>query len=103
MSTTTIEQLGVPMPPIDNRPKNAKPKYPLATMTLGGMLFFPGRSSKSLSAYISRIAKKHPSRKFSVRSCWMWLAPDDTWQVIEPGQETQVAGATKGAGVWRIE
>ncbi len=95
-------QTGVPLPEINRAPKAANRKYPIVGMEVGEMFFVPGRSAKSVSAYISRISKNVPG-KFSARHCWMWLAPDGKWQLIEPGTETQVAGATEGTGVWRIE
>lgn len=102
MSTDFSVQKGVLLPEINRTPKGTKSKYPINTMSVGDMFFVPGRSSKSVGAYISRISKDVPG-KFSARRCFMWLAPDDTWQMIPPGEETQVAGATEGAGVWRIE
>lgn len=102
MSTAFSVQKGVPLPEINRLPRGARSKYPIDTLEVGDMFFVPGRSVKSVSAYISRISKGKAA-KFNARHCFMWLAPDNEWQMIEPGEETQVAGATEGAGVWRIE
>lgn len=94
-------QQGVPVPAIDRTPKNRR-KYPIVGMAVGDMFFVPGRPAKLVSAYISRISRDLPG-KFTARHCWMWLTPNNTWQLLEPGEETQVAGATEGTGVWRLE
>lgn len=95
-------QSGVPLPEISRAPKAPRRKFPVQGMKPGDMFFVPGKTSKSVSAYISRITKNLPG-KYTARRCWMWLAPDNTWQLIEPGQENLTSGATEGVGVWRTE
>lgn len=87
----------VPLPAIDRTPKTVPRKYPLATMKVGQMVFMPGRSCKSLSAYIARISKNVPGR-FAVRSCWMIFENDKPVEVPEGTPD-----AVEGSGVWRIE
>lgn len=102
MSATLNVQTGVPMPEIDRRPKRAS-KYPVGTMAVGDMFFVAGRSCKSLSAYISRITKPFPERKFSARHCWMvrtGMRGDEViWTLAKEGDD----GAEEGTGVWRTE
>ena len=95
-------QSGVPLPEISRAPKTPRRKFPVQGMRPGDMFFVPGKTSKSVSAYISRITKNLPG-KYTARHCWMRLASDDVWQPIEPGQENLTAGATEGVGVWRTE
>ncbi len=100
MSEMLSVQKGVPLPEINRTPKGARRKYPISTMDVGDMFFVEGRSSKSVSAYISRISKGVPG-KFSARHCWMrWQKRDPAgWVVCEPADK----GATEGTGVWRVE
>ncbi len=95
-------QSGVPLPEISRAPKTPRRKFPVQGMVPGQMFFVPGKTSKSVSAYISRITKNLPG-KYTARHCWMWLAPDNAWQLIDPGAETLTTGATEGVGVWRTE
>lgn len=98
MSAMLNVQKGVPLPEINRAPKGVRRKYPIETMEVGDMFFVPGRSSKSVSAYISRISKDVPGR-FSARSCFMVKDGDGNWQPCEPGGPP----ACEGTGVWRIE
>lgn len=85
----------VPLPKVDRSPKRRK--YPLATMQVGQMIFEPGRSTQSVSAYISRISKKVPGR-FTTRHCWV-VFEDDQPREVPQG----TPGAIEGTGVWRVE
>jgi hypothetical protein len=96
-------QSDVPMPEINRTPKGVRRKYPVEGMKRGAMFFVPGRSSKSVSAYVSRITKNLDGR-FSARHCWMRKKlPHEgdvsEWTICTPDH----AGATEGTGVWRIE
>jgi hypothetical protein len=90
-------QTGVPLPEINRAPKAANRKYPVVGMAVGAMFFVPGRTAKSVSAYISRITKNVPG-KFSARHCWM-IKNDNKWKPAEPNSK----GAVEGTGVWRLE
>src|SRR5262245_16146810 len=101
MSAMLSVQKGVPLPEINRAPKGVRRKYPIETMKPGDMFFVPGRSSKSVSAYISRISKDVPGR-FSARHCWMRPGREHEeaeWVIATPDCE----GAVEGTGVWRIE
>lgn len=102
MSAMLSVQKGVPLPEINRAPKGVRRKYPIEGMEVGDMFFVPGRSSKSVSAYISRISKGVPGR-FSARHCWMvpvgMRGAAVQWQAAEQGAD----GAEEGTGVWRIE
>ena len=94
-------QKGVPLPAIDRSPKRPRRTYPIEGMNIGEMFFMPGRSSKSVSAYLSRVSKGGAG-KFSARHCWMRKvrsARGYGWALCEPTE----SGATEGVGVWRIE
>jgi hypothetical protein len=94
-------QGGVPLPEINRAPKKPRRKYPLDTMKVGDMFFVEGRTSKSVSAYISRIAAGGTG-KFSARHCWMAkynIEDGWEWRICEP----TTLGAVEGTGVWRIE
>lgn len=94
-------QQGVPLPEINRTPKGTRRKYPIEGMKLHEMFFVPGRTSKSVSAYVSRISKGVDG-KFSARHCWMRKAEKHEggkWIICTP----DAAGATEGTGVWRIE
>lgn len=102
MTTMLSVQAGVPLPDVNRAPKNTRRRYPVDTMKVGEMFFMPGRSTKSVSAYISRITKNLPG-KFSARHCWMipvgMKGSERVWEMAEQG----VDGAEEGTGVWRIE
>lgn len=89
---------GIPLPPIDRSGNGSRRKYPIETMEVGDQLFVPGRASRSVSAYISRISKGLPG-KFTARACWMKKDADGRWQLTEE----RGPPATEGTGVWRIE
>lgn len=97
MTTMFTVQDGVPLPSINRASKNKLRKYPLESMSVGAMFFVPGRSSKSVSAYISRIAKDRAA-KFTARHCWMKKSAADKWVMCKP----EAPGATEGTGVWRV-
>lgn len=88
---------GVPLPPINRAPKGARRKYPVATMEIGDWFFVAGRSTKSVSAYISRTTKAMTA-KFTTRPAWA-VQNDNKWVPAEPG----TPGAAEGTGVWRVE
>jgi len=98
MSAMLNVQKGVPIPEINRAPKGVRRKYPIETMEVGDMFFVPGRSSKSVSAYISRISKDVPG-KFSARHCFMVKNGEGGWRVPQAGDPPP----TEGTGVWRIE
>lgn len=88
-------QKGVPMP--DVRRSAKRWKYPVDTMEVGDMFVIPGRTVRSVSAYISRITKDMP-KKFNCRHV-LCKQVDDTWVLIEKSEP----GSTEGVGVWRTE
>ncbi len=102
MSAVFSVQKGVPLPEINRVPKGATRKYQLEGMEVGDMFFVPGRSVKSVSAYISRISKGMKA-KYSARHCWMvpigMKGGQRVWQLADQSAD----GAEEGAGVWRIE
>lgn len=91
-------QKNIPMPGVDRSPRGVERKYKLHDMAVGDMFFVPGRTSKSVSAYIVRISKDM-SAKFSVRHCWMKQIGETEWVLVDPAVE----GAVEGVGVWRTE
>lgn len=92
-------QSGVPLPEISRAPKTPRRKFPVQGMAPGDMFFVPGKTSKSVSAYISRITKNLPG-KYTARHCWMWQDKrDGSWHICAPS----AVGATEGVGVWRTE
>lgn len=93
-----VVQSDWPLPGINRSPKGARRKYPLETTAVGSMFFVPGRTSKSVSAYISRISKNVPG-KFSARHAWAVQRDDGTWAETTKGEP----GAVEGTGVWRVE
>ena len=96
MATLFKVQSGVKLPEINRAPKNPRRKFPVEDMKPGEMFFVPGKTSRSVSAYVSRITKHLPGR-YTVRHVWavklngMWTLTDVT------------AGATEGVGVWRTD
>lgn len=97
MSPMFNVQTGVPLPQIDRAPKGGRRKYPLEAMKVGDMFFVPGKSTRPISAYISRETRDLPG-KFSARHCWM-VKQGDKWVTATKDE----AGAVEGTGVWRIE
>lgn len=96
-------QSGVPLPEINRAPTNPRRKYPVEGMAVHAMFFVPGRETKSVSAYISRITK-NLTGKFSARHCWMRKklpheGDPSEWTICT----SDATGATEGTGVWRIE
>lgn len=89
---------GIPIPAINRQGAGRRRKYPIETMEVGDQLFIPGRSSRSVSAYISRISKDVPG-KFSARACWMERNTEGKWQLTE----NRGPPACEGTGVWRVE
>jgi len=98
MTTMYPVQTGVPLPDINRAHKGVRRKYPIEGMVVGAMFFVPGRSSKSVSAYISRISKDVPG-KFSARHVWMIKNAEGEWGLSTPTTQ----GEVEGTGVWRIE
>ncbi len=102
MTTMLSVQQGVPMPEPEYTPKTVRRKYPVDTMQVDDMFFLPGRASRGVSSYISRITKDLKG-KWATRHCWMipvGMRGDETvWQLSKEG----VDGAQEGTGVWRIE
>lgn len=96
MSDEIIVQTGVPIPPVDRRPKNQKSKYPLAKMAVGDMFFLPGRVTTSVSSYVSRLAAKMPGRRFETQSRNARQCDDGSWELVEQG-------GVEGVAVWRKE
>jgi hypothetical protein len=93
-------QSGVPLPEISRAPKTTRRKFPVHGMRPGDMFFVPGKTSKSVSAYISRITKDLPGT-YSARHCWMFqpqFSKGRDWVLCDPDDE----GATEGVGVWRL-
>jgi hypothetical protein len=92
-------QYGVPLPGINRKPKQPRRKHPVDTMEVGGFYFLPEASTKSVSAYISRITKNLPG-KFTARRVWAWQDQrNNRWTLCE----ASAVGATEGVGVWRTE
>lgn len=99
MTTMFKVQSGVPLPAINRAPTSPRRKFPVQGMEPNEMFFVPGKTSKSVSAYISRITKDLPG-KYTARHCWMWQDQrDGTWHLCD---HTAV-GAKEGVGVWRTE
>lgn len=102
MTTMFKVQDNVPLPEISRAPKAPRRKFPVEGMTPGQMFFVPGKSSKSVSAYISRITKDLPG-KYTARHCWMIptgvVGGQRTWELAQGGDD----GAEEGVGVWRTE
>ena len=98
MTTMYPVQDGVPLAAI-RAPKPPRRKWPVETMQPGQFFFVPGKTGKSVSAYVSRITKDLPG-KYTARHCWAYQTPNDgLWHPCAPG-----AGmALEGVGVWRTE
>lgn len=86
---------GVPMPPA-RRPKRRK--FPFETMRVGQMVFDPDRSTRSVSAYVSRVTRSMPG-KFRARHCWVVFDENEQPREVPEG----TPGAIEGTGVWRTE
>jgi hypothetical protein len=91
-------QSGVPMPDIE-RSKPPRRKWPVEEMQPGDFFFVPGRASRNVSAYVSRITKDLPGT-FSARHIWAWEDKrNGSWHPCAPS----ASGAIEGVGVWRTE
>lgn len=97
MSEMFPVQTGIPVPAITRARSSERRKYPVDTMPVGGMFFVPDRSTRQVSAYISRITKRLPGT-YVTRPATM-VKNDDKWVPAEPGSP----GATEGTGVWRTK
>lgn len=97
MSELLQVQYGVQKPKIDRGRKGVQREYPIDTMKVGGFFFVPNSTSKSISAYISRISKGVQG-KFSTQHVWA-VQNDGAWTLVEQG----TPGAVEGTGVWRDE
>lgn len=86
----------VPLPDIQ-RAAASRRKYPIDSMPVGGSFLIPERSTRSVSAYVSRIASG-TGKKFSTRKVWL-IKNDGDWIETAEG----APGAVAGAGVWRIQ
>lgn len=86
---------GTPKPEVNRSPKGVRRKYPLEDTPVGDAFFVPGRTCKSVSAYVSRISKDLPG-KYSARHAWA-VQNDNEWQLVEAGTD----GAVEGVSVWR--
>ena len=99
MTTAYKVQVGVPIPEINRTPKVSRRRYPLDTLVVGGMFFIPGRTSRSVSAYVSRVARG-TDRKFSVRHVWAKQETDGSWTLLD---KPQGPPAVEGVAVWRVQ
>lgn len=88
---------GTPMPEVNRTPKGVRRKYPLEETPVGSAFFVPGRTCKSVSAYVSRISK-NLTGKWSARHAWA-IKNDNEWKLVDEGTE----GAVEGVSVWRKE
>lgn len=89
-------QSGVPLPEISRAPKTPRRKFPVQGMAPGQMFFVPGKTSKSVSAYISRITKNLPG-KYTARQTTARLVDED-WMPCAAAHPDAVVGV----GVWRL-
>lgn len=94
---------GNPIPPITRkRPvKVPRKKYPVEGMEVGDSFFVAGRTTRRVSAYISRITGKLPG-KFETRPGWGKNA-DGQWLPMDapPPEQAPPEGASEGTWVWR--
>lgn len=84
-------------PVVDRRRKGGRHKFPVEEMSVGDWFLVPHRTTRSVSAYISRITKNLPG-KFITRTVWMAKKGED-WEVAD----ARAAGAVSGVQVWRTE
>jgi hypothetical protein len=87
---------GTPKPEINRSHPGVRRKYPIDKMDVGASFFVPDRTCKSVSSYISRIAKDFPGQRFSTRPCHA-IKNDNHWTIVS----ADTRGATEGVGVWR--
>lgn len=98
MSTMYPVLRGIPIPPIDHRPKSPRGEsWPLDKMRVNDMIFVPQRDSKPVSAQVSRSAKWLKAR-FVTRTVTM-RADGATWLPCKPTDPD----ATTGVGIWRVK
>ena len=90
--------LDIPIPPVRRPPAQGTRRIQLQTMPIGGMYFLPGRTARSVSAYVSRIAKQG-NFKFTVRTLTMRPDKEHGWVVCDADDKQ----AVEGAGVWRAQ
>jgi hypothetical protein len=89
---------GVPLPAINRSPKNGeRRKWPVEKMDVGDWCFIPERTTKSVSAYLSRITKNLPG-KYTTRPATA-IKTANGWEPCEP----TCTDAIEGTGVWRTE
>lgn len=84
---------GVPMPEITRQPRTRL--FQLEAMERGDCILIPRRTVRSLSAYVSRLAKGR-SETYECRPAWM-VADGKSWKLSDEG----APDAISGAGVWR--
>ena len=96
-------QDGVELPEINRAPKVPRRKFPVQNMEPGQMFFVPGKSSRSVSAYISRITKHLPG-KYTARHVWARKPRKGEDQKLDWVLcASHEKGSTEGVGVWRTE
>ena len=82
--------------------KQPRRKFPVDDMQPGQQFFVPGKKSKTVSAYISRITKTLPG-KYTARQDWArpvaMIGDKRKWESCEPTDD----GATDGVTVARVE
>lgn len=102
--TEFILQSGVPLPPIDTRPRNprqaARPwKDVMERAEVGQFFFVPDRSPPAVAAYVARVAKEL-EREFATRRTWAWFDhAAGIWRICTHS----AANAQEGVGVWRTK
>ena len=95
-------QKGIPVPSVNRAPKNPVRKFPVKSMQAGDVFFLPDRSTRQVSAYVSRITKDLPG-KFTARHCWMVQTGTRDGKPLYKLAKEGDANAVEGTGVWRIE
>ena len=84
-------------PGVNRSRKTGRRKFPVETMKVVDWFLVPHRTTRSVSAYVSRITKALPG-KFITRAAWM-IEQDGDWVEVPEG----TTGAISGAQVWRTE
>lgn len=90
-------QDNVPLPEIVGRGPKSRRKYPFETMAPGDMFFVPEKTTNSIGAHVSAVAKKL-GRRFASRQTIMRKTKAG-WAPCHPSE----TGATRGVGVWRTK
>lgn len=97
-----VQKDGLNPPPIKRQPPPPRRKFPVQTMDVGDTFFVPGRTTKSVSAYISRITKSLPG-KFTTQRDWAlpvaMIGDQRRWESCAEG----AVGAEEGVTVKRVE